>query len=421
MVHDAAHPVPEIAKRLEAIYGLHSKTSDFRLINSPYNDLLTALGDPHLSLPPVIHLAGTNGKGSTLAFLKTILETAGYSVHTYTSPHLLTFNERITLNGTPISDDLLLHYLDMTEQANSANAVTFFEYTTAMAFKAMADHPADICLIETGLGGRLDCTNIIPNPIATVITSIGYDHMEFLGLTLKEIAKEKAGIMKEYVPCIIAPQMHAETHGVFRQHALEMHSPLHITPRNPDLPPLGLRGDHQKDNASTAVETLQIISDTHPVKPEDIKTGLANTKWPARMEKIERGEVFESLPEGCELWFDCGHNAEGALSIGQQLQSWKKDNPNRPIHLILGLGADKDPQAFIKPLVSYIDSLTCVDLMQARCPQTGDALCARIQDHCADVKTCSNPSQAVKNHHIKDSIILVTGSLYLYQETVTIF
>ena len=208
MAVDASHSDPSIQSRLEAIYKLHTKKMDFRLDEGPYRDLLDKLGNPQNHLPPAIHFAGTNGKGSTLAFMKSIFEEAGLSVHTYTSPHLLKFNERITLNGAHISNDKLLQYLDLIESANEDAPVTFFEYTTALAFKAMTDHPADICLIETGLGGRLDCSNVIERPLATAITSIGYDHMDWLGTRIADIAYEKAGIMKSGCPCFIAPQIY---------------------------------------------------------------------------------------------------------------------------------------------------------------------------------------------------------------------
>lgn len=410
---DAAHPNAEIATRLNAIYALHRKANDFRLTNSPYNDLLAALGDPHLRLPPVIHLAGTNGKGSTLAFLKAIYEAAGYSVHTYTSPHLTHFNERIGLNGNPIDDATLLRYLDMTERANAGRAVTFFEYTTAMAFKAMADHPADICLIETGLGGRLDCTNIIPDPIATVITSIGYDHMEFLGHEITQIATEKAGIMKLNTPCIIAPQIYPETMPVFENHAAAMESALYPVTTRDDLPPLGLIGAHQQQNAATALETVAVLQGRLPVSDDAMRHGLANARWRGRMEKITSGALAHALHEGTELWFDCGHNAEGAMTIGAQLATWKRAQPNRPIHIIMGLAGDKDPNEFLKHLWDWADTVTCVDLPNARTPQSGSDLAGKIT---AQKPVLTAPDVASALHHITDgnALILVCGSVYLY-------
>jgi dihydrofolate synthase/folylpolyglutamate synthase len=418
VTYDAIHPHLEISKRLSAIYGLHHKDNDFRLERSPYNDLLEKLGNPHLNLPPTIHIAGTNGKGSTLAFLKSIYEQAGYTVHAYTSPHLLTFNERIYLAGEDISDETLLHYLKMVDAANQNNGVTFFEYTTALAFKAMADASADICLLETGLGGRLDCTNIIQKPVATVITAIGYDHMDFLGVTITDIAREKAGIIKPNAPCIIAPQPYHEVLSVFDTKAEDVGAIILHAERQDNLPPLGLVGEHQKDNASTALKTIDSLQKQFPVSKQGVETGLQNAKWRARMEKITKGAIYDLLPQGSELWFDCGHNADGAKAISEQLKLWKRAKPDRPIHLILGLGSDKDPNAFLKSITPYIDSLTCVDLMNARNPQKAEDLAKKITV-LNDMQTKKSLLESIDYSNNTESITLVAGSLYLYREMVT--
>ncbi|PCI00092.1 MAG: bifunctional folylpolyglutamate synthase/dihydrofolate synthase [Alphaproteobacteria bacterium] len=414
MSYDAIHPNPQIATRLKSIYDLHRKDNDFRLERSPYNELLSALGDPHLNLPPTIHLAGTNGKGSTIAFLKSVYESQGHSVHTYTSPHLLTFNERITLSGESISDDRLLHYLDEIDAANNGRAVTFFEYTTALAFKAMADTPADLCILETGLGGRLDCTNIIENPIATIITAIGYDHMDFLGHSITDIAQEKAGIIKENVPCIVAPQIHPETHTVFKEKSKD----VHFVETRDDLPHLGLVGDHQKQNASTALATIDLLQNQFSVTDNAIQNGLKNARWAGRMEHITQGALYDSLPPHCELWFDCGHNAEGARAISTQLKAWKDENPARDIHLVLGLATDKNPNDFLSPLLSHINSLTCVDLLSARNPQTAQKLKEKV-DLKQDIKTEKLLRDVAKNIQEMPAILFITGSVYLYRDLVT--
>jgi len=212
MTLDCNHPNTKVKKRLEAIYNLNPAKSIFRLDEGPYIDLLEKLGNPHLQCPPTIHVAGTNGKGSTIAFLKSLYEAEGKIVHAYNSPHLLTFNERITVAGKHIDDDTLIKYLDKIETANEGAPLTFFEYTTALAFSVFADYPADILLLETGLGGRLDCTNVVRAPIATIITPIGYDHMDWLGTDINAIAGEKAGIMKPNAPCFIATQNYDVNH-----------------------------------------------------------------------------------------------------------------------------------------------------------------------------------------------------------------
>lgn len=411
MTADAHHPNPEIARRLEAIYALNTKKSVFRLDEGPYRDLLNALDNPQNRLPPAIHIAGTNGKGSTLAFLQRLFEAAGLCVHAYTSPHLMTFNERITLAGRMIDDDTLIRYLDMIETTNAGAPLTFFEFTTAMAFQAMADTPADLCLIETGLGGRLDCTNVIERPLATVITAIGFDHMDWLGATIDKIAAEKAGIMKAGAPCIIAPQPYGDAvRAVFKHKAQEVDCPIHFVERLPDLPPLGLLGDHQKDNASTALMTFSVIASKIPacagMTTEGIKTALSRTYWPARMEKVSTNP---------EIWFDCGHNADGALAIATQMQAWKAENPDRPIHIILGLAADKDPNAFMAPLWAYCDALTCVDLMNARHPQSGTALKNRLATTSVPIHINITARDAIQAQPA-DALTLVTGSLYLYEQ-----
>jgi dihydrofolate synthase/folylpolyglutamate synthase len=398
---DCDHQNPIIEKRLEEIYNLHTENSVFRLDKGPYIDLLAKLGNPHLNLPPTIHVAGTNGKGSTIAFLKSIYEAAGLSVHVYTSPHLIQFNERIVLGGAQITDDQLLHYFDMIDVANDGTSITFFEYTTALAFKSFADHPADICLLETGLGGRLDCTNVIQNPLATIITPIGYDHTEWLGPDIKAIAGEKAGIIKAGVPCFISPQSH-DVIDVFINKADDLHTSCIQVSRNDTLPPLGLIGDHQKDNASVAIE---IVKNSHPdINDEAIEKGLQNTKWPARMEKISNA---------LDIWFDCGHNAEGAKTIAEQLKQWKINDPDMPIHLVLGLAADKNPNEFLKPIAPYINTLTCINLLNARNPQSGEALKKRIHVWNKDITT----SHKIETMPLT-SRTLICGSLYLYETAI---
>lgn len=421
MTYDAVHPNPDIAKRLKAIYSLHRKEMDFRLERSPYNDLLAALGDPQDRLPPVIHLAGTNGKGSTLSFLRSVYETAGYRVHTYTSPHLLTFNERIALNGRQISDERLLYYLETVEAANAGRPVTFFEYTTALAFCAFADHEADICLLETGLGGRLDCTNIIRDPAATILTQIGSDHTDFLGHKIEDIAGEKGGIMKPGAPCIVARQpFYAQIADILIKKATETGCPLLMEGRDwfaaqADIPALRLTGGHQRDNAATAMQAVAVLQGRFPVNAGDIRSGLADTRWPARMENVTQGRIAESLPPAWSLWFDCGHNESGALTIAAQLAQWKKGDPNRPVHLILGLAGDKDAAAFMAPLWEHVDSLTYVDLMNARKPRSGEALRQALGR--ADIAVSPSVSDAVdtlKKAKPQPALLLVAGSLYLY-------
>lgn len=399
MTTDCAHSNLEIKKRLEAIYNLNPAKTIFRLDKGPYIDLLEKLGNPHLNLAPVIHVAGTNGKGSTIAFLKSLFEANGKTVHIYTSPHLLKFNERITLAGNHINDDMLLKYLDLIETTNNNASLTFFEYTTALAFKVFADHPADVLLLETGLGGRLDCTNVVRNPAATIITAIGYDHMDWLGHDIKTIAKEKAGIMKPNSQCFIAPQKY-DLNGVFKQKALDIGCDIHFVEQYDELPQLGLIGNHQKDNSSVAFSVFNTLTNNND------KSALKNTQWPARMEKIS------NTPE---IWFDCGHNVDGANTIAEQLKQWKFEKPNRPIHLVVGLASDKDAQAYINPMVEYLDSVTCIDLLNARNPQNGADLSEKINISIPKYTAKAYPD-ALSTIPDDGGIIMITGSLYLYEQ-----
>jgi len=213
---DVQHPSEQLAQKLFKLYTLNRDKKIDLSFRPPYLDLLEKFGNPHLELPPVIHVTGTNGKGSIIAVMRSILETAGYNVHTYTSPHLIRFNERIVLSGKPIEDEPLEALIDEALELNGDGDLTFFEITTAIAFAAFARNPADICLLEVGMGGRLDCTNVIKAPLATIISPIGIDHAEHLGDTIEKIAAEKAGIMKTGAPCVIAPQHEPSVQQVFR-------------------------------------------------------------------------------------------------------------------------------------------------------------------------------------------------------------
>ena len=279
---DARHANPRLAAKLQSLYGLRGSpltgidAIDLS-IRPPFYELLRRLGDPHKHLPPTIHVAGTNGKGSTIAFMRAILEAAGYRVHVYTSPHLVRFNERIVLAGREIADDLLEALLDEAIAVNGDLAQTFFEIKTAMAFAAFARQPADILLLEVGMGGRLDSTNVIENPAVTVITPIGLDHQEFLGPDVAAIAGEKAGIMKPGVPCVVVSQDDPATEAVFTERAAALGAPLlragrewrteavadgfnfHFAGRTIALPPPALAGAHQVANAGTAIASLQCL------------------------------------------------------------------------------------------------------------------------------------------------------------------
>lgn len=406
--------------RLNRIYGFNRSDIASTDLRSPYIELLNRLGNPHLHLPPTIHIAGTNGKGSTLAFIRSIYEAEGYIVHAYTSPHLIQFNERIVIGGQMITDSVLLDYMDMVDAAKGDLQIGFSEYITALAFKVFVDHPADLCLLETGLGGRLDPTNIIPSPYATVITPIGYDHMDYLGHTIKDIAAEKAGIIKPHTPCIIAQQLYPDIMPIFETKSDANHAKLYRADVKRDLPPLGLHGGHQRINASTALTVIDILKNHFPVGDMAQINGLQNCRWPARMEHITRGKIHDILPQTCELWFDGGHNTEGAQTIAQQLYQWKT-HQHKNIHIIIGMNASKDAYGFVSKFINHATTVTCIDLPQARPAQSGamlkQSIIKHIESSATPIHSSTDIQSAIQALSLdQDDIILICGSLYLYEK-----
>ncbi len=421
MASDAAHPNPDVARRLNYIYTLHRTEIDLRLGASPYLDLLEKLGSPHKKLKNVIHVAGTNGKGSVLAFLRAMAEADGKTVNVYTSPHLITFNERIRIHGKLIDDSSLIDLYDRVHAANDGAPVTFFEFTTAMAMLAFAESPADITLLETGMGGRLDCTNVIDRPLATAITKISFDHIEFLGDSLEKIAAEKAGIMKPGVPCVIGRQMDDDAViPVFQAHAREIGAPI-INAVMPDgYPAPSLTGAHQVENAAVAMMLARILSLSDAAK----RKGLVQAEWPARLQRITSGPLAGLLPAGWELWFDAAHNDSGALALAAQLRLWREE---KPVHLIAGLAADKDERQFFKALSGAYNTLSLVDLPQARKPRSAADLAARLDPATKNLLLTSHYEKSLTKEAVglilqtsKDpgARIVICGSLYLYNGIV---
>ncbi len=308
---------------LERVMRLHPRSIDLGL--ERIERLLAALGSPERKLPPIVHVAGTNGKGSLVAYLRAMTEAAGYRVHVYTSPHLVRFNERIRLAGRLIEDDELDATLGDCEQANEEKPITFFEITTAAAYLAFSRVPADLAIVEVGMGGRYDATNVI-QPALAAITPIGYDHTGFLGDKLEGIAGEKAGILKRAVPGVIGRQREASAR-VIDAEASRLAAPLFRLGRewqvmptatgfryesdttSLDLPSPALAGAHQIDNAATAVACVERLRAANfAIDDRAIAKGLATVEWPARLQKLTRGPLPEALPPGCELWLDGGHN-----------------------------------------------------------------------------------------------------------------
>jgi dihydrofolate synthase/folylpolyglutamate synthase len=416
-----------VAAALKRFGQMHSKGIDLSL-GRTYR-LLAALDNPQDRLPPVVHVAGTNGKGSTVAFCRAIAEASGATVHTYTSPHLVRFNERIRVGGEIVDDERLAEALARTEKANGDHPITFFEITTAAAFLLFAETKADLVVLETGLGGRLDSTNVVAQPAATAITQIAWDHMDYLGDTLEKIAGEKAGIIKSGAPCTLAFSEVQSVADVFRRTAQERRAPLlvenaawRVTPKADggfayadealalDLPPPGLRSAHQIRNAAQAIATLRQV-DALNLTPETIARGVAAVEWPGRMQRLTRGPLLETMPTGGELWLDGGHNPGAAAVLVPELARWN----DRPLTVILALKDGKDPRNFLGPLAPHIATLRTVPIPgdvpfadPARLATLGSEL--GIAD-CAAAESIAAALAALAPE--RKGRVLILGSLYL--------
>jgi len=346
--------------------------------------LLAELGEPHLRLPPVIHVGGTNGKGSTIAFMRAMLEAAGLSVHVHISPHLVRFHERIRLGrkGAPgelVSEEELVEALERCERVNAGGEISFFEITMAATFLLFARHPADATLLEVGLGGRGDATNVVRSPVATVITAIGLDHQEWLGPTLAEIAREKAGIFKRSAPAIIAPQDYPEAEAVLRREAERSAARMvlgredfHVREENGrlvfedeegllDLPLPRLLGRHQHLNAATAIAALRTAK-LAPLAAAAFERGLTAVEWPARLQRLTRGKLLALAPPGAELWLDGGHNPDGGRVLAAAMGDIEHQSP-RPLVMIAAMLSTKDTAGFLQPFQGLVAELIAVPMI----------------------------------------------------------
>ena len=354
-------PIDSIVARLTS---LHPKLIDLSL--DRMRRILGSLGHPEQQLPPTIHVAGTNGKGSTIAFMRAILEAAGLRVHVYTSPHLVRFNERFRLGGSEgrlASDEELSSALNECERANAGEPITVFEVTTAAGFLLFARNPADVLLLEVGMGGRLDATNVVDRPLASVITPVSLDHAEHLGDTLGKIAAEKAGILKPGVPAIVAAQPREALLSIERQ-AGRVKAPIRIAGEDwmateergrlvyqddaglLDLPAPKLYGRHQFENAGVAIAALRGI-DELSFPPDAFETGIAKADWPGRMQRLSQGRLAALVPPGSELWLDGGHNPDGGRAIANALADLE-ERVSRPLVLVVGMLVTKDCESFLK-------------------------------------------------------------------------
>jgi dihydrofolate synthase/folylpolyglutamate synthase len=435
---------------LARLMQLHPKKIDLSLGRTLR--LLGALGNPHEILPPAIHVAGTNGKGSVVATLRACLEAAGQRVHVYTSPHLVRFNERIRLAGQLIEEDALLAVLEECERANEGQPITFFEITTAAAFLAFARVPADLVLLETGLGGRLDTTNVVRRPAVTAITPVSLDHQAFLGDTVAAIAGEKAGILKPGVPAVIGPQP-GDAAAVIEARAAAIAAPLHRwgmewrcdplpnpPPRagegrvgaepgagiaamryegvrwNLDLPLPSLPGAHQIANAGVAIACLEQLRG-FSLPASAIAEGLRHIDWPARLQRLTRGPLVAGLPAGWELWLDGGHNPAAGEVLAETASAWRE----LPLHLIVGMLNTKDAGGFLGPLARHARSLHAVTIPGEENPRPAAQIVAAARSVGLAAQEAGSVEAALRNviggrgagGRQEPGRILICGSLHL--------
>jgi dihydrofolate synthase/folylpolyglutamate synthase len=418
-----------MASRIEGVvarlHGLHPRLIDLSL--DRLLALLEKLGNPHLRLPPVLHVAGTNGKGSTCAFARAFAEAAGWRVHVYTSPHLVRWNERIRIAGKLVTDAALDDAMEYVEQVNAGAPVTVFEVNTAVAFHLFASAPAELCVLEVGLGGRGDATNVIARPAACAITSISMDHRELLGDTLEAIATEKAGIIKPGVPVAIGvqpanvTQVLTDTANRVGASALLRGRDWHIdalgdglrfsdAPGSLDLPLPSLRGKYQWDNAGIAIAAVRASGLGLP--DSAFINGIVHAEWPARLQRLH-GRLSDMLPADWELWLDGGHNPGAGIALADHLAAWT----DRPTHLIVGMKQAKDSAEFLRPLVPHAASLWAVAEPDQHLALPVDAIVAASGGVARPGPTVTAALRAVATE-AGPARVLICGSLYLAGEVI---
>ncbi|MFO1033464.1 MAG: folylpolyglutamate synthase/dihydrofolate synthase family protein [Hyphomicrobiales bacterium] len=412
---------------LTRLLSLHPKIIDLSL--DRMQRILTRLGNPERRLPPVIHVAGTNGKGSTVAFCRAMIEAAGLTAHAYTSPHLVKFHERIRLGRDLISEADLSALLEECEAANDGAPITFFEITTAAAFLAFSRTPADYLILEVGLGGRLDATNVIERPAATAITSIGPDHQQYLGETLALIAGEKAGILKRGVPGVIG-RMPEEARAAIEDVAARVQAPLTIAGQDwdvfeqhgrmvfqdgaglLDLPLPGLKGPHQISNAGSAVALMRALNDPR-IDEDAIARGLQQAAWPARLQRLKGGALSALLPPGSELWLDGGHNADAGVVIAEAMAAMARQD-GQPLTLVWGMLNTKDAAEFFRPLAPLARQVISLTIPNEQNAIAADDLAATARRlGCAATPARSVEDAVQKAAQAGHGRVLICGSLYL--------
>ncbi len=409
---------------LSRMMGLHPKVIDLTL--DRVWRLLGALGDPQNDLPPVIHIAGTNGKGSTQAMIRAGLEGAGKSVHAYTSPHLARFHERIRLAGELISEDHLTEILDECYVQNGGENITYFEITTVAGLLAFARTPADYTLLEVGLGGRLDATNVIDTPVVSIITPVSIDHEQFLGNTLTAIAGEKAGIIKRGVPVVVGPQQD-EAMDVIEATAAKLGAPVfaygqhwHVWEERGrliyqdetgllDLPLPALIGAHQVQNAGAAIAALRVLGFDDAV----CEAAVTDAEWPARMQRLRHGPLVDAA-DRAKLWLDGGHNPAAGDALAEALTRL----PERPLFMICGMLNTKDIGGYLRPLAASAQKLYAVSIPGSEATLPAEATAAAARDAGLNAVQSDDVMAAITDivAETPNARILICGSLYLAGE-----
>lgn len=394
--------------------------------------MLARLGNPHRTLPPIFHAAGTNGKGSTLAFVQAILEAGGLSVHKFTSPHLVRFEERLVFNGQDVSPDRLLALIDAVDAACHGEEISFFEFFTILFFVEAAQRPADAVLLEVGLGGLFDSTNVIDSCAAAIITRLSYDHTHLLGLTLPEIAAQKAGIIKRGCPVVISPQPDAGAAAALQAAAEGLQAPVaawSVTPsaagfeyksaqRRLWLPLPALPGAHQVVNAGTAIAAVEQTDFAHRLNEESVARAMRHVRWPGRWQRLTEGALAALLPPGWELWLDGAHNDSGAEALAAELAHRRDD---KPLHILTAFKGKKNPDDFYGPLQGHAATVQVIagalfsDMPSV--PMVAPAaLTAHLEKLGFKAALAPNLESAIQSLVFQFQApqrILVTGSLYL--------
>ncbi len=426
---------------LARFLALHPKLIDLSL--GRILRLLERLGDPHHRLPPVIHVAGTNGKGSTIAFMRAILEAAGLSVHVYTSPHLVRFHERIRLGrpggGRFVDEAVLVDALERCETANAGDPITFFEITTAAAMLLFAEHKADVLLLEVGLGGRFDTTNVVAHPACAVVTPVSMDHSEYLGDSVTKIAGEKAGIFKRGAPAVIAPQepepaavleAAAERAGAARILIGAQDFNVHEDGGRLvyedgdgllDLPLPRLAGRHQHTNAGTAIAALRAAG-YGGLPASAFEQGMLAAEWPARLQRLARGRLADLVPAGGELWLDGGHNPDGGRVLAQAMADLEEKNP-APLAMIAGLLSTKDARATLGHFKGLAHALFAVPIQNQLVARPPEEVATLAREAGLSAEVAGSVEQALRAIAARPwsapPRILICGSLYLAGEVLS--